>query len=324
MKIKMEYVVLAALIVALSSYLVLRKTDRSLYELPIMDSVNAADISKIDISRAGKFLKLIKKGDNWVIGEKGYPADSDKVKGLVDGLAEFSVTALISESKNYPRYDLDADNRIGVKSWIGDRLCRDVYLGKTASSYRHTFVMVADDPRVYQTGGDLRSRFDLQLDDLRDKVVLTIQFDKISRIILTRKDKTAVLIREIDAVNPGAAQTDGDTTGAADKTDLKNGGWKNSNGGIVDKEAIDTLLSSLKDLRCDRFIEAPKEAFSSPAYTVTLEGDKRHVIKIYDKSDKEDKEFPAVSSQNDYPFILSKWAADRIMKDPDSLMQKEQ
>ena len=67
MKIKMEYVVLAALIVAISFYLVLRKTDRRLYQLPTIASVKAADISKIAISHAGNTLNLVKKGDNWVV-----------------------------------------------------------------------------------------------------------------------------------------------------------------------------------------------------------------------------------------------------------------
>jgi len=34
MKIKKEYIILVAVIVALSLYLMLRRTDRSLYELP--------------------------------------------------------------------------------------------------------------------------------------------------------------------------------------------------------------------------------------------------------------------------------------------------
>ena len=320
MKIKMEYVVLATLIAVISFYLVFRKIDRNLYELPVMDGIKAADISKIDISRAGTSLELVKKGDKWVVGEKNYPADADEVRELVDSIAGFSVTALISESENYARYDLDADSRIGVKAWTGDRLCRDVYLGKVASSYRHTFVMIAGDRRVYHASGSLRSRFDLQLDDLRDKDVFAVQPDKITGITLAGNGKTVVLTRETVT-----AQTGGGTAGTVKKTGSETVVWKNSDGKTVNSETIDTLLSSLKDLRCDRFIEnQPKESFTSPVYTVTLTDGKKHVLKIFEKQGKEDDGFPAVSSQNDYPFILSKWSADRIMKDPDSLVKKEQ
>ena len=323
MKIKMEYIVLVALIVAVSSYIALRKTDRSLYELPAIESVKAADISKIDISHAGKSLELVKKGDQWVVGENGYPADGEKVRRLADSIAEFSVTALISESKNYPRYDLDTDNRINVKAWIGDKLCRNLYLGKTASSYRHTFVMIAGNPRVYHAGGSLRNSFDLQLDDLRDKTVVAVQPEKITRITLTQKKKTTVLTRETVAAKTDGGKTDGGPTDTAEKTDSKTVVWKNSDGKIVNKEAIDTLLSSLKDLRCDRFLDdKSKEAFSAPVYTLTLAGDQAHELKIFAKSNKEDNEFPAVSSDNAYPFVLSKWTADRIMKVPDSLVKK--
>ena len=233
------------------------------------------------------------------------------------------MAALISESKNYPRYDLDADNRIGVKAWIGDKLCRDIYLGKISSSYRHTFVMVAGDSRVYHAGGSLRNSFDLQLDDLRDKTVLAVHPEKLTRITLAQKDKTAVLTRETVTAETKGDKTKSGTTGAADKTDSKTVVWKNSDGKIAGQKTIEAFLSGLKDLKCDHFIEAkPKEAFTAPVYTLTLEGDQKHVLKIFAKSNKEDNEFPAVSSDNDYPFILSKWSADRIMKDPDSLMKK--
>ena len=318
MKIKMEYIVLVALIVAVSSYIVLRKTDRSLYELPAIESVKAADISKIDISHAGKSLELLKKGDQWVVGENGYPADGEKVRGLTDSIAGFSVSALISESKNYPRYDLDADNRISVKAWIGDKLCRDLYLGKTASSYRHTFVMIAGNPRVYHAGGSLRNSFDLQLDDLRDKAVFAVQIDKINEMTLARNDKTVTLTRE--TVIPKA---EGGTADAVEKTDSKTTTWKTGDGNAGSKKTIDTLLSALKDLNCDRFIEnQPKEAFTSPAYSVMLAGDKQYVLKIFKRSDKE-AGIPAVSSENDYPFILPQWSADKIMKNLDDLVGKE-
>jgi len=67
-------------------------------------------------------------------------------------------------------------------------------------------------------------------------------------------------------------------------------------------------------------MDVPDTARSS--VTLTLAGDQTHVIEIFAKSNKEDNGFPAVSSDNAYPFVLSKWSADRIMKDPDSLVKK--
>ena len=114
-----------------------------------------------------------------------------------------------------------------------------------------------------------------------------------------------------------------DSQGTAEKADSETVVWKNSGGEMASQKTINTFLSGLRDLKCDHFIEAKlKEAFTAPVYTLTLEDDRKHVLKIFEKSNKDDNEFPGVSSQNDYPFVLSKWSADRIMKDPDSLVKK--
>ncbi|MCK5196539.1 MAG: hypothetical protein KAQ71_22190, partial [Desulfobulbaceae bacterium] len=80
MKIKKEYIILVAVIVALSLYLMLRKTDRSLYELPKLAAVKAADISKIEIGTSKGILVLVKKADGWVVGDRQYRAAADKVR----------------------------------------------------------------------------------------------------------------------------------------------------------------------------------------------------------------------------------------------------
>jgi hypothetical protein len=66
---------------------------------------------------------------------------------MLDTLGGLTLTALVSESKNYALYELDDAQKANVKAWQGDQLKRDVDVGKAAPSFRHTFVRLAGDDR---------------------------------------------------------------------------------------------------------------------------------------------------------------------------------
>ena len=149
MKIKKEYIILLIIIIALSVYLVMRRGDRTLYELPEMPQVPQKEITRLEITRGKTVIDLTKKDDSWYIAPKEYPADAGKVKNMLDNIEKLTLTALVSESKNYNLYDLSGDAKINVKAWQGDSLKRDIDVGKTASSFRHTFVKTAGDDRVF-------------------------------------------------------------------------------------------------------------------------------------------------------------------------------
>jgi hypothetical protein len=53
MKVKKEYLILILIIAALSIYLLIRNSDRTLYQLPELDGLKQSDISKIEISKNG-------------------------------------------------------------------------------------------------------------------------------------------------------------------------------------------------------------------------------------------------------------------------------
>jgi hypothetical protein len=62
-------------------------------------------------------------------------------------------------------------------------------------------------------------------------------------------------------------------------------------------------VNTLSILSCDEYIEdKAKEDFSSPIYSVSLKGLKEYTISFFDKTDNT---YPAVSSQNQYPFFMS-------------------
>ncbi|MEN8247161.1 MAG: hypothetical protein ABFS43_19915, partial [Thermodesulfobacteriota bacterium] len=62
MKVKKEYIILAVVIAALVGYLVSRKQDRNLYELPQVESVQTKEITRVERSMAGETITFRKEG----------------------------------------------------------------------------------------------------------------------------------------------------------------------------------------------------------------------------------------------------------------------
>jgi len=63
-----------------------------------------------------------------------------------------------------------------------------------------------------------------------------------------------------------------------------------------------------------------------------LKGSKDYMIKIFPKLEKKEDEkeegsgaekYPAISSENSYPFLLTSWKAEQVMKKPEDLIEEE-
>ncbi len=314
MKIKKEYLILALVIVALTVYLVMRQSDRTQYELPDIPRLVAKEISKLEITRDKAVIAITKKDEKWYIGPNEYPADDGKVTNMLNAIENLTLTALVSESKNYNLYDLDAEKKINVKAWQGNDLKREVDLGKTASSFRHTFVKLADDARVYHARGNFRNNFEYTEDALRDKLVLTLNKADIQQIQVTKDQQSLTL-------NKGQAPVEVEAeTGAkpAEKTpEADQPLWQSADGLPVDVAVVEQILNAVARLQCEKFInDRRKDEFTSPIYALQMKGAREYSLSIFAKAAETDTNYPAVSSGSDYAFLLSDSQVDRLMKDP--------
>ena len=114
MKVKKEYIVLAVVVVALVAYLASRNQDRNLYDLPQIEPVQAKEITRLELTMANGGVMFTKEGSDWKISPENYAADPQKVKEMLAVVEGLTLTELISESKNYQRYDLDAKDSISL------------------------------------------------------------------------------------------------------------------------------------------------------------------------------------------------------------------
>jgi hypothetical protein len=322
MKFKKEYLILILIIVALSTYLLIRSSDRTRYQLPKLDALKQSDISKIEISKNGNPVILKKKDDQWYLEPAGYLADKTKVNAMLNVFESLALTALVSESRDYNRYDLNAENRITVKAWQQATLKRNFDIGKAAPSFRHTFVRLNGDSRVYHARDNFRNKFDFTIDDLRDKTVLSFKTTDIQQVQIIKDQASVKLIRSKVPITPAAEQQQKSESTPVAAVRFE---WQDDGGQKADEKTLKRLLTTLGDLKCADYINnRSKDAFSAPIYTAKLKGIQDYQLEIFAKLEKDDKNYPAVSSASDYPFRLSDNQVQQIMINPGEMIKKSE
>lgn len=326
MKLKKEVVILAVVIVGLSIYLLTRQTDRTLYRLPQLPPVPAKSITRIDINGPEGMISLNRADDSWTIGEQKYPADRAKISQMLAAISDLSLTAMMSESEDYVRYDLTDKNKIMVKAWAGTTPGRDFDIGKVGPSFRHTFVKLAGDANVYQAHNNFRTTFEQGVEDLRDKSVLSFAASDIQEIRLAKDTEAMTLARH---ETPLAEETGGQE-GSEEAKDapppLKaKMVWQTTDGRTAASAKIDELLAAVSQLACEKYIPDHATAdYKDPIYTLELEGQKVHRLSIFAKQNETDTSYPAVSSDSPYPFFLAEWKAKQLMPAFGDLTQKSE
>ena len=311
MKIKKEYIFLFAIIVALILYLVMQRQTGTHVEMPDIPQIASTEITKVEIQRPKNTIVLTRKDNDWEIGPNKYKADTNTVNQILNIIGSLSLTALVSKSKNYERYDLNSGNKISVKAWTGETLRREFNIGKPAPSYRHTFVTMPDNNNVYHALNNFRYTFEKSLDDMRDKTILSFDKKDIHHIAIKSDQTTASYQRRSQEKSDEENQNKAAETGALEQ-------WFDAEDQIVDPSIIDPLLNTLSNLKCASYIaDQTKDDFQNPIYTVTLKGKEAYTLSIFHKIRPEDKEYPSISSHNEYAFMLPTWVTDKIIKKPE-------
>lgn len=329
--IKKEYIILGVVIVALSLYLIFRNPNKVHYKLPELKPIDTKILTKIEIAKPVQTFTLVNNDAQWLIDPQGYPTDSSKISDITDTIGNLTLTALASKSKNYSRYDLDKDKVIKVKAYQKGRVVREFEIGKTTATNNHTFVKLKDDTRVFHAKKSFRRYFDLKSDELRDKVVMKLDKNGISEIEVEKEGKKVLFKKIAKPVEPKIDEGKKEKVKKDEKQIPEKETetiWAMEDGKEGDKSELDSILSQLSSLNCDEYIEGKnKEDFIEPIYTIRLKGQKDYTLFLYEKikkgNDNGIENYPVVSSESRYPFLLSTYKAERLMKKPEELLLKE-
>ncbi len=311
MKLKKEYALLGIVILALGIYLFLNKRDRVHYTLPETPRIETADISRVEIQKAGGDLTLKRTDDGWRLSPGDYPADTAQAEQILKTVADLTVTALVSETQSYARYDLDAERRIEIRAYSKDRLVRQFTVGKAASTFRHTHVLLGEDKNVYHAAGSFRWEFDKAVDELRDKTVLTFDRSAVTAIELTAEGEKLVITKERPAPEADSAEKptlEGDQTKSPPEAR-----WVTAAGETIEATDVDQLLSALSPLKCSAFLdEAPQTIGADPQYRLELKGPESKTLEIFSPAAETESDFSARSSDSPYAFKLTEFEVAKI------------
>lgn len=304
MKIK-DYFVLAIIIVLLGAYLLVRNGSQIQYELPVLETADQNNITRIEIKTSGADIAVFQRDAHWEIGDAAYPADTNQVNDMLSVLEKLTLTALVSETEAYSRYNLADDQKIAVQAWTGDRMVRDLVIGKTADTYQHTFVRIGEDPNIYHANGNFRQTFDQSVENLRDKTAVSFSIDDITGVEIDFAEKhLSLALKDEPPADIDSVSSDPESEASI---------WINeADGTPADTETIQRLLSQLAYLNCSGYLEGKtKEDFNTPVSTIRLVGKGPITLSLFEKIGSE-TECPAFSSQNDYPFTLDETACTRL------------
>ena len=302
--------------------------NRTHYKLPEPAKVDSQKVNRLTITKDGKTIELTRKDDRWYIEPKGYPADDIKVKNMVKAAVDLTVTDLISESGNYDRYDLNNGKEIRIQAFVGKEKVRNFDLGKTASTYQHTFARLGDNPDVYQVRGALNATFNHTVDDLRDLLVLS--FDKGQINALTIEKGTHVLTlakkelpQEKKSTPAEGDKKDGDKeekkAAAPDKPKTQ---WQEPDGKAVDQPVVDQLLNEFSNFKCSGYLDDNAAAgLKNPIWKLTFgNGKESRTFSVFEKEKPDATEYPAISSTTAYAFLISKNREEQTEKGIDKLL----
>jgi hypothetical protein len=183
---------------------------------PVILKVNPADMTELVIKQKEP-VALKKTNGKWqIIEPKSYPADQEVVAGVLSTLSGLNADRIVEEKASDRRqYGLDpAQVELDISGRNGTR---QLLLGDDTPAGGDVYAALATDPRVFTIASYNKSSLAKTLNDLRDKSLLTLSADKVSRVELLKKGEELELDRTKDGwqmLKPSSSPADSSAVNA--------------------------------------------------------------------------------------------------------------
>ena len=218
-------------------------------DAPKILTLNSADITALAIQRKDQAAVDLARNasGNWQItSPQALAADQDSVSGVLATLSSLDSERLLEDKVSDPgSYGL-ASPALQVGVTLKDNKSQKLLIGDQTPSGNAWYAMLAGDPRLFTIAGYTKTGLDKSASDLRDKRLLTVDFDKVSQIQLTDekggKHQDVTLARNKDSWQI-----------------LKPGPFR------ADSASVDDLVRSLKDAKMET-VPAGDEGKDSAAF----------------------------------------------------------
>ncbi len=168
---------------------------------PAIIKLDSSSITRLHLKKKDTAPVVLTKGHSgkWEITEpKPFGADQDTVSSMLSTLSALNSERLVEDkASDLTLYGLD---RPGVEVDLIDKSnkTQKLLIGDDTPTGSAVYAMLAGDPRVFTMASYTKNSVDKSLNDLRDKRLLTLNADKISRIEVVRKNQAIEFGRNKD------------------------------------------------------------------------------------------------------------------------------
>ena len=179
----------------------------------------------------------VKKDGEWkIIKPKKVPADQEKINNLIEKLANLNALRVL-EGEEISKYGLDKPPlKVAIK---GEGKTHTLWVGNQSPVSYQFYARKEGGEKIYVISGYIVDDFQVKLEDLREKKIVKFEKEEVKRVALVYPDQKIVMEKE-------------------------EGEWKITSPlqTAGDKYEIEGLLTTLKDLRVDKFIQDEVKDFS--------------------------------------------------------------
>lgn len=209
-------------------------------------AIPADQVQEVRIRNAQQTLDLKHDSGKWQIVQPApLPADQDSVSSLVGTFSTLNADTVVeAKAADLAPYGLNNPG-LDVQIVKKDGKTDELLVGDETPTGSGNYAKLANDGRVFTIGTYIKTSLDKKPDDLRDKRLLTVDSDKLTRVELQAKNDTIEFGKngqsEWQILKPRPLRADG--------------------------SQVDALVNNLKDARMDLSEDAKKAAAGFAAGT---------------------------------------------------------
>jgi len=186
---------------------------------PQILKLDESSAAKLEIRRrdAEPIMLIRASSGNWQItGPRALAADQSAVSSLISALSSLNAERVVEDKgTDLKRYGLD--HPILSADLIDKSNARyELQIGDDTPTSGASYAMLAGDPRIFTIPNYVKSSLDKSVNDLRDKRLVTLNPDKISRVELIRAGQVIEFGRDKDEwqiLRPKPLRADGAQVG---------------------------------------------------------------------------------------------------------------
>jgi hypothetical protein len=273
------------------------KTDTTTarFDLP---KLNAADVDTIKIFRPRDTLVVVRgAGDSWTVN--GFRASTQSVADLFTALKDSSLAELVAQSpSSHAQLGVDSASGKRLEMVKGSKALLSLVLGGHGPGFAGVYVRRPAEANVYLIHAGLANPVERQLDDWRDKEIVSVNPDSVREIRVQRK-KGGYTLRHGD------------------------GGWRLAAGARADSGAVRRMLEQYRHFQAGGFPTRAQEDsihLTRPTRRLTLMGKSAPLADLL--FDSTSSWWWVRKAEGGYVYRLESWRLDQLFPADSTLRAK--